>query len=59
MNNIKHLCLRIDGTALKKLHYIAKYNARSANKQILHLINKNIREFEEEHGKINLSGIKP
>ncbi|MCL2674700.1 MAG: hypothetical protein FWE92_05140 [Defluviitaleaceae bacterium] len=56
MSNIKHLSLRIDEATLRKLHYVAKYYDRSASKQILRLINKTIREFEEEHGKIDLSG---
>ena len=50
--NIKHLSLRIDDELLKKLHYVSKYDGRSANSQILHLIKRHIAEFEKEHGKI-------
>ena len=53
MEKEKHLGIRIkDDNLHYKLHYISKYEGRSANGQILHLINKCIREFEKEHGKI-------
>lgn len=35
-----------------KLHYIAKYEGRSANGQILYLIRQCIREFESKEGPI-------
>ena len=35
-----------------KLHYISKYEGRSMNGQILYLIRKCIREFEQENGEI-------
>jgi len=35
-----------------KLHYIAKYEGRSANAYILFLIRRNIEEFEVDHGEI-------
>ena len=47
---IKSLSIRIDDEMLDKLHYVADYEARSANGQIIVLI----REFEEKHGKIVL-----
>lgn len=37
---------------LDKLHYIADYEARSANGQIIVLIRNCIEEFEKEHGTI-------
>lgn len=37
-----------------KLHYIAKYEGRSANGQILYLIRQCIKAFEEENGKIEI-----
>ena len=51
-NKSKHLGIRIDDELHFKLHYISKYEGRSANGQILYLIRKNIQEFEKEHGKI-------
>ena len=44
--------LRIDSQLLKKLHFVAEYNARSANKEVERLIRKHIAEFEKEHGEI-------
>ena len=35
-----------------KLHYIAKYEGRSANGHIMYLIRKNIAEYEAKHGEI-------
>lgn len=35
-----------------KLHYIAKYEGRSGNGQIIYLIRQCIREFEEKQGEI-------
>ncbi len=49
---IKSLSIRIDEEMLHKLHYIADYEGRSANSQILILIRDSIAEFEEKHGKI-------
>ena len=55
MNKQKHISIRIDEKTLKKFHYVAKYDDRSASGQIMFLINKNIRDFEEKHGEIDLS----
>ncbi len=48
----KHLGIEVEPELHRKLHYIAKYEGRSANRQIIYLIRKCIREFEEENGKI-------
>lgn len=50
----KHLGIEIDPESHYKLRYIAKYHDRSANRQILHLIRKCIREFEATEGKIEV-----
>lgn len=50
--NNKHLGIEIDPELHYKLHYISKYEGRSANGQILYLIRKCIKEFEEDNGKI-------
>lgn len=50
----KHLGIEVDPQLHGKLHYIAKYEGRSANGQILYLIRQCIRAFEEEHGEIVL-----
>ena len=50
--NNKHLGIEVDPELLFKLQYIAKYEGRSGNGQILHLIRQCIRKFESEHGQI-------
>lgn len=50
--NNKHLGIEVDPELHSKLHYIAKYEGRSGNGQILHLIRQCIREFESKHGVI-------
>lgn len=49
---VKSLSIRIDEEILDKIHYIADYEARSANGQILVLIRDCIEKFEEKHGEI-------
>lgn len=48
----KHLGLEIDPELHYKLHYIAKYEGRSANGQILFLLRKCIKDFEANEGEI-------
>lgn len=50
--NNKHLGIEVDPELLFKLQYIAKYEGRSGNGQILHLIRQCIRKFEREQGQI-------
>ncbi len=52
MNKNKHLGIVIDPDLHYKLHFISKYEGRSANGQILYLIRRCIAEFEEKHGDI-------
>ncbi|MBE6757861.1 MAG: hypothetical protein E7552_04850 [Ruminococcaceae bacterium] len=52
--NNKLLGIETDPTLHGKLHYIAKYEGRSANGQILYLLRQCIHTFEETHGPINL-----
>ncbi|WP_317854917.1 hypothetical protein [Chakrabartyella piscis] len=52
MEKDKHLGIRINKELHHKLHYISKYEGRSANGQILYLVRKCIGEFEKEHGEI-------
>ena len=54
MKSQKHISIRIDEVILKKFHYISKYDDRSASGQIMFLINKSIRDFEEKHGEIKV-----
>ena len=50
--NNKHLGIEVDPELHYKLHYISKYEGRSANGQILYLISQCIKEFEKENGEI-------
>ena len=52
--NNKHLGIEVDPELHYKLRYIAKYEGRSANGQILYLIRQCIREFEELNGEIEM-----
>ena len=45
--------LRLPRELLDQLHFVASYNGRSANMEIVQLIKKHIAEFEAKHGKIN------
>lgn len=50
----KHIGIEIDPELHYKLHYIAKYEGRSANGQILYLLRKCIKEFEQADGPIEV-----
>ncbi len=50
--NNKHLGIEIEPELHHKLHYIARYEGRSGNGQILHLIRQCIRDFESKNGNI-------
>ena len=52
--NNKHLGLEIDPQLHYKLHYIAKYEGRSANGQIMYLLRNCIKDFEQREGEIEL-----
>lgn len=58
MDKQKHISIRIDADTLEKFHYVAKYDDRSASGQIMYLINSCIRNFEEKHGPIPVSGVE-
>ena len=55
MGKIKSYSLRVEESLLKKFHYVAKYNGRSVNAQILMYIRKSINKFEEIYGPIELN----
>lgn len=50
----KHLGIEIDPELHFKLHYISKYEGRSANGQILYLIRNCIKDFEKREDEIEL-----
>ncbi len=43
----KHLGIEIEPELHHKLRYVAKYEGRSINGQVLYLVRRCIREFEE------------
>ena len=49
-----HYLLRIAKRSMNKLAYIADYEGRSINKELVNLVNKRIHEFEKKHGEIVL-----
>ncbi len=48
----KSVSIRIEEEMLQKLGYVADYEGRSINSQVLVLIRQSIHAFEEQHGKI-------
>ena len=54
----KSVSIRIEEEMLEKIGYIADYEGRSVNSQVLVLIRESIKAFEAEHGEI-ASNITP
>ena len=54
MEKTNHLSIRTDKELHDKFKYVASYEGRSMSGQILYLIQSCIREFEKEHGPIQL-----
>ena len=52
--NNKHLGIEIDPQLHYKLHFLSKYEGRSANGEILFLIRQAVRAFEEREGVIEV-----
>ena len=49
---IKSVSIRIEEEMLNKIAYIADYEGRSVNSQVLVLIRENIKDFENVNGII-------
>ena len=56
--NNKHLGIAIEPDLHSKLKYIAKYEGRSINGQILYLVRQCIKDFEKENGIIEIEETK-
>ena len=61
---IKSVSIRIEEEMLNKIAYIADYEGRSVNSQVLVLIRENIKSFEDANGPIEgditpASNVKP
>lgn len=58
MNKSSYLSIRMDKETHDKIQYVALYEGRSMSGQIVHLMQKCIREFEKEHGSITAKDIE-
>ncbi len=61
---IKSVSIRIEEEMLNKIAFIAEYEGRSVNSQVLVLIRENIKDFENANGTIDgnitpASNVKP
>ncbi|MBE6793458.1 MAG: hypothetical protein E7532_00770 [Ruminococcaceae bacterium] len=54
----KHLGIEIEPELHAKIKYIAKYEDRSINGQVLYLIRQCIRNFEDTNGIIEIESNK-
>lgn len=54
-SELPQFTIRIDPALLKKLRYIADYNARSANREVEFLIRRHVEQFEQERGLIEVA----
>lgn len=54
-DNLSRYTLRIEPELLAKFGYIAEYEGRTKNRELEQMIKKRIRDFEKEHGEIELS----
>ena len=50
---IKSVSIRIEEEMLNKIAYIADYEGRGVNSQVLVLIRENIKAFEDANGSIS------
>ena len=54
MSNLPRFTLRIKKNLLKKVESMAEYNGRSKNREIEMAIKRQIRDFENLHGTIEI-----
>jgi len=50
----KHLGIEINKTLHYKLRYVAQYEGRSGNGQVIYVLNEYIKRFEKENGEIKV-----
>ena len=53
-DNLSRYTLRVEQELLDKLGYIAEYEGRTKNRELEQMIKKRIREFEAEHGPVEV-----
>lgn len=49
---MKSVSIRFEEEMLEKIGYVAEYEGRSVNSQVLVLVRECIKRFEQEHGRI-------
>ena len=49
---MKSVSIRFEEEMLEKIGYVAEYEGRSVNSQVLVLVRECIKRFEQEHGPI-------
>lgn len=49
----KSISFRFEEELLYKLRYIADFEGRTMNGQVIYLVKQAVREFEKEHGTIS------
>ena len=49
---MKSVSIRCEEEMLEKIGYVAEYEGRSVNSQVLVLVRECIKQFEKEHGPI-------
>ena len=54
MKDKTHLSIRMNSELHDKFQYVAAYEGRSMSGQIIHLLNKCVKEFEKANGPIVL-----
>ena len=54
MDEILRYTLRVNRQLFRKFRYIAESEGRSANKEIEQFMKRSVRDFEKEHGPIDL-----
>lgn len=54
MDEKSRYTLRIDPILLEKLGYIAEYEGRTKNAQLVQMVKRLVAKFEKEHGEIEL-----
>jgi len=54
MKTEKHLGIRINANLHYKLHYVARFDGRSGNGEILYILRQYIAEFEKQYGEIKV-----
>ncbi len=50
--NLTSYYLRVNRNLFRKFRYIAEYEGRSANKEIIQMIKACVKKFEEKNGEI-------